>query len=140
MTRIIRIILLESYICIVKKILFLLALFILLKPVLPVIDYVVNYEYITKVLCVNKAKPKMKCNGKCHLMKELAKTSESETPISSNKKITSHEFEVLFFEEINSFKITSIYFDKKQIVNNNYSDLYSYLNSISIFRPPIFIS
>ena len=140
MTRIIRIILLESYICIVKKILFLLALFILLKPVLPVIDYVVNYEYITKVLCVNKAKPKLQCNGKCHLMKELAKTSESETPISSNKKITSQEFEILFFEEINSFKITSIYFDKKQIVNNNYSDLYSYLNSISIFRPPIFIS
>jgi len=140
MTRIIRIILLEPYICIVKKILFLLALFMLLKPVLPVIDYVVNYEYITKVLCVNKAKPKMKCNGKCHLMKELAKTSESETPISSNKKITSQEFEILFFEEINSFKITSIYFDKKQIVNNNYSDLYSYLNSISIFRPPIFIS
>lgn len=140
MTRIIRIILLESYICIVKKILFLLALFMLLKPILPVIDYVVNYEYITKVLCINKAKPKLQCNGKCHLMKELAKASENEKPISSNKKIATQEFEILFFEEINSFKIASIYFDKKQIVNNNYSDLYSYLNSISIFRPPIFIS
>jgi hypothetical protein len=46
----------------------------------------------------------------------------------------------LFFEEIKSFKITSIYFDKKQIANNNYSDLYYYLNSDSVFRPPIFIS
>ena len=123
-----------------KKILFLLALIMLLKPVLPVIDYVVNYEYISKVLCINKAKPKLQCNGKCHLMKELAKTSESEKPISSNKKIASQELEVLFFEEINSFKITSIFFDKKQIVNNNYSDLYYYLNSDSVFRPPIFIS
>lgn len=112
----------------------------LLKPVLPVIDYVVNYEYITKVLCVNKAKPKLQCNGKCHLMKELAKTSESQTPISSNKKIASHELEVLFFEEIKSFNIRYIYFDKNQFLSTNYSDLYSYLNSDSVFRPPIFIS
>jgi hypothetical protein len=128
------------YICKVKKILFLLALIMSLKPVLPVIDYVVNYDYISKVLCINKAKPKLQCNGKCHLMKELAKTSESETPISSNKKIASHELEVLFFEEIKSFKITSIYFDKNQLLNSNYSELYSYLNSDSVFRPPIFIS
>ena len=123
-----------------KKIVFLLALFILVKPVLPVLDYVVNYEYISKELCVNKAKPKMKCNGKCHLMKELAKASENETPISSNKKTASHELEVLFFEEIKSFKIASIYFEDRQKANNNYSDLYFYLNSDSVFRPPIFIS
>lgn len=123
-----------------KKILFLLALIMLLKPVLPVLDYVVNYEYISKVLCVNKAKPKLQCNGKCHLMKELAKTSESETPISSNKKIASHELEVLFFEEIESFKIISIYLDDKQKINSNYSNFYSYLNSILVFRPPTFIS
>lgn len=129
-----------SYICTVKNILFLLTLIMLLKPVFPVIDYVVNYEYISKVLCVNKAKPKLQCNGKCHLMKELAKKSESEIPISSNKKIASQELEILFFEEIKSFKIPSIYFDKKQIVNSYYSKFYSYLNSVFVFRPPIFIS
>ena len=128
------------YICIVKKIVFLLALFILVKPVLPVIDYIVNYEYISKVLCVNKAKPKMKCNGKCHLMKELAKASENEKPISSDKKIVSQELEVLFFEEIESFIIAPIYFEERQKENNNYSDLYFYLNSPSFFRPPSFIS
>jgi len=82
----------------------------------------------------------MKCNGKCHLMKELAKTSESETPISSNKKITSQELEVLFFEKINFIQITSIYFDEKQQLNANYSNTYSYLDSVSVFRPPVFIS
>ena len=123
-----------------KKILVLLALFMLLKPVIPVLEYVVNYEYISKVLCVNKAKPKIKCNGKCHLMKELAKTSESQTPISSNKKIATQELEVLFFEEIKSFKITSFYSDNNQKIKSNYSNLYCYLNSVSVFRPPIFIS
>jgi hypothetical protein len=46
----------------------------------------------------------------------------------------------LFFEEIKSFKIPSVYFEKKQIVNSYYSDFYSYSNSASVFRPPIFIS
>jgi hypothetical protein len=59
---------------------------IILKPVFPVVAYVTNYNYITKVLCINKSKPKLQCNGKCHLMKELAKASESEKPIHSDKK------------------------------------------------------
>jgi hypothetical protein len=124
----------------VKKLVFLLALFILLKPILPVVDYIVNYEYITKVLCVNKDKPKMHCNGKCHLMKELAKASESEKPISSDKKSTTQESELLFFEKINSFKLSSIYFEDKHQLYTSNSDLYFYLNSDSVFRPPIFIS
>ena len=123
-----------------KKIVFLLALFMLLKPVLPVIDYIVNYEYISKVLCVNKAKPKLQCNGKCHLMKQLAKTSESEGPISSDKKMVPQQFEVLFLEEIKSFTITSIYFYESQKTSSNYSNLYFRLNSASVFHPPTFIS
>lgn len=112
----------------------------LLKPVLPVVEYVVNYEYITKVLCVNKDKPKMQCNGKCHLMKELAKASENEKPISSDKKNISQEFEVLFFEELKAYMITPICFHNNKKVENNYSNLYFHLKSASLFHPPIFIS
>lgn len=111
----------------------------LLKPVLPVLEYVVNYEYISKVLCVNKDKPKMKCNGKCHLMQELAKSSESEKPIS-DKKITIQEFEILFFQEINSFKTQYVFYQDSKQTNYKYSNLYSYLNSSSAFHPPTFIS
>jgi len=110
----------------------------LLKPILPVLDYIVNYEYISKVLCVNKSKPKLQCNGKCHLMKELAKASENEVPISSDKKITSQQFEVLFLEEIKSFKIISIFFYNKQKIYSSYSNLYFYLNCASVFHPPTF--
>ena len=67
------------------------------KSLLPVVEYVVNYEYISKVLCVNKAKPELQCNGKCHLMKELAKASENEKPIT-DKRIVVKEVEVLFFQ------------------------------------------
>lgn len=119
---------------------FLLALFILLKPILPVIEYAANYEYISKVLCENKNKPKMHCNGKCHLMKELAKASENEKPISSDKKIASQESEVLFLEEIKSLKIVAVYFYEKKKINSKYSNNYVYLNTTSVFHPPTLIS
>jgi hypothetical protein len=112
----------------------------LLKPGLPVLDYVVNYEYISKVLCINKATPKLQCNGKCHLMKELAKSSDNETPISSGKKMNSQQFEILFLEEIKSFEVTHFYWFETQKINNNYSNLYFLLNGFSVFHPPAFIS
>ncbi|MNF25778.1 hypothetical protein D3C85_398330 [compost metagenome] len=112
----------------------------LVKPVLPVLEYVVNYEYISKVLCINKDKPKMHCNGKCHLMKELAKASDAEKPLSSDKKVVSPIFEILFFEEIKSIKITPICLGTKEKINQSYFNLYSHLNSGSVFHPPTFIS
>ena len=123
-----------------KKAVLILALLILLKPIFPVIDYVVNYDYISKVLCVNKEKPTLHCNGKCHLMKELAKNSESENPISTNKKIASQETTVVFCEEIKTFIITPIYFQKTKKANSNYSNLYSYKITNAVFRPPTVIS
>ena len=54
-------------------------------------------------------------------MKELAKSSENEAPNSSDKKITSQQFEVLFFEEIKSFKIAAVYFFGTKKANSNYS-------------------
>ena len=116
-----------------------MSLLILAKPVLPLVEYVANYDYISKVLCVNKAQPAMHCNGKCHLMKELAKASENEKPIS-DKKLVVHESETLFFQEIREC-FTAVWFTDAQPGNSNhYHNLYAYLNSTSAFHPPTFIS
>lgn len=112
----------------------------LLKPIFPVLDYIVNYEYISKVLCENKDKLMMHCNGKCHLMKELAKANESEKPISSDKKNASQENEVLFFQEIKLFQILEVCFQNSMKVNASYSNLYFYLNTNPVFHPPTSIS
>jgi len=53
-----------------------------------VADFLLNEEYIAKVLCVNKDKPAMKCNGKCHLAKQLQKQDNTE---NSNKNIPVRE-------------------------------------------------
>lgn len=53
--------------------LFFLVLYVLamLRPVLPVFEYVVNQDYISEYLCINKDKPMMNCDGKCYLSKML---------------------------------------------------------------------
>ncbi|OWP77135.1 hypothetical protein BWK62_01875 [Flavobacterium oreochromis] len=104
---------------------------------MPVIDYVVNYDYITKVLCVNKDKPILKCNGKCHLMKELAKASESEKPVPDKKNVFLEQYEILFIQAIFEFEsVKRIY---KQIHPfDNYMNLYQLLDKRFILKPPIF--
>ena len=119
---------------------FLLALTMFLKPIVPVVEYVVNYDYISKVLCENKEKPELKCNGKCHLMKEMAKQAESEKPISTDKKNTSNqETEVLFFTKLDSFNLAISFGRNKSTININYLENYNFLNSVFIFHPPIFV-
>ena len=46
---------------------------------LVVLDYRVHKERITELFCVNKDKPALHCNGKCHLVKQLRKASDSES-------------------------------------------------------------
>ena len=124
-----------------KKILIIVILSIFLKPILPVIDYIVNYDYISNVLCENKAKPQLKCNGKCHLMKELAKASENEKPINSDKKDNSkHEIELLYCNELSEINFRQIYFHNKTSVGDNYANLYFHTVGCSVFHPPTFIS
>ena len=108
------------------------------KPILPVVEYGMNYEYIAKVLRVNKSIPLLHCNGKCHLMKELAKASDKENPIS-DKKIVTQTNEILFFKEIESFQFNSFFKSISSVLNTKYTNLYFHLNVNALFRPPIFI-
>lgn len=123
-----------------KKLIFILVLALFLKPVFPVLEYAINYDYISKVLCVNKEKPALHCNGKCHLMKELAKASETEKPNSTNKKPNVNLLNDLFVEDIESFTVGSVYSQNKFAINWNYSNLYSHLSGCSVFHPPTIIS
>jgi len=45
----------------------------MVKPLLPIIEYHANYDYIANVLCENRDRPYLDCNGKCYLEKQLKK-------------------------------------------------------------------
>lgn len=53
------------------------------------LDYQVHKERITQLFCVNKARPNLRCNGKCHLMKQLRQASDAggKAPVSGFAKI-----------------------------------------------------
>ena len=56
-------------------------------------NYQINKDAITKIFCINKDKPKMQCNGKCHLKKELEKeTKKDELPTNPVKEKSEFQF------------------------------------------------
>lgn len=55
--------------------------------------YLVNIDYISEVLCINKDKPEMCCRGKCHLKDKLDQQNDTERKTPVNIKQTS---EILF--------------------------------------------
>lgn len=46
---------------------------------IPYLNYCINYKYISTVLCENKNKPQMHCNGKCHLKKTIKTAAEEDS-------------------------------------------------------------
>ena len=80
----------------------------LAKPFWPVVDYVVNYDYIVNTLCENKDKPEMHCNGKCHLSKELAKEAGDDDKNPFSGKTSKTEIpQIIISENISEFLFVS---------------------------------
>lgn len=98
------------------------------------VSFKANQDFIAKVLCINKDKPEMKCNGKCHLAKELNKMENKEegSPITVTNKIEINLFIVncrsLKFEKLIGFCQKESSFDIEQ-------DYYPPLLA-GIFHPP----
>lgn len=63
-----------------KKLLVLTVLFAqmtwLMRPLLPYVEYGLNYEYISEVLCINQEAPELACDGKCYLREKIQQTAE----------------------------------------------------------------
>ncbi|HKC67364.1 MAG TPA: hypothetical protein VKG26_03990 [Bacteroidia bacterium] len=110
---------------------------VLLKPLFPFIDYAINKEYIAKNLCENRNKPKLNCNGKCHLMKQLKKSSADVPSDGNTTKGSSNQ-------EENCVHVASLFSFNTELVNSQPNNSYirtfkstlpsNYLKDI--FHPP----
>ena len=96
------------------------------------LNYSINKEFIAKNLCENRSEPKMHCNGKCHLKKELQKEEKKDqSPFSSVKE----KMEVQLFNsecKVIAPLLCFVPLNFSEFQNENYSSL----NSGSIFHPP----
>lgn len=65
-----------------------------LGPELLVVNYELNTAQITARYCVNKARPMLHCNGKCHLMQQLRRAEGGDRKAPSSW-VAKNKFEVL---------------------------------------------
>jgi hypothetical protein len=94
-------------------------------------EYFLNKGYIATVLCINKEKPKMRCNGKCYLAKKLQEErQEQQAPTSKKEK-----FEVQPYFLPKQLAFSAFHYFSKTVypqTDKDYSSAYSH----SVFRPP----
>ena len=96
-------------------------------------SYEINKLEIIEKFCINKDKPDLKCDGKCHLKATLDKVDEDNN--MSNEAESSSQNQLLLFKvDFNSIKVTA--FTKGIKLISKYNNLYSYLTQASIFHPP----
>jgi len=121
---------------IVSYIFLLLYVIAMLRPMLPVIDYFVNYDYIAEQLCENRNKPILACNGKCYVAKEIEKTLPN-LPIDNKSRIPTIDFDKYPVTTLYSFKYVELSFNILQKQNGSISQNVKVENHIEyIFRPP----
>jgi hypothetical protein len=112
--------------------------YMVFRPLIPLAEYAVNYDYIANTLCVNKSKPELHCNGKCYLSKELAKAnSDSEsTPLNKIKNSGQKILDIYILPDITKVTIS----EKVPFFIGTflYRTDYSFLFLKHIFKPPVF--
>jgi len=104
------------------------------RSVLPLLDYAVNYDYISTQLCENQSEPDLRCNGKCYMKHEMAKSSENQST-----KIQKVEFLQLFLpygKFSDTRTSTSEFLQKRKFLvhhfNFTFQDFYP-----EFFHPPL---
>jgi len=100
---------------------------------MPVLEYMVDQDYIAEVLCINKEKKELNCKGKCYLMQQLKAQEDNSTP--NFPKISLEKYPIGFVS------IASIPLEKKQCFNSKkrrqyYQNSYSFLFQKNSFHPP----
>ncbi len=107
------------------------------QPVLPIFEYLLNQDYIAKVLCINKEEPEIQCNGKCYLMKQIKKKEDKKK--KSMPKIDMEKYSVFFFDFFNyTIKKSTSHLGIKSTFT--YQNTYSYLYSFIDDHPPNYYS
>ena len=94
-----------------------------------------NIDYIVETYCVNKEKPQLQCNGKCHLVKQIASTTDKDGNATLNSLAESF-FPVFYVDYIYDKNIKKSF--KKELRKNTLQEqLYSFSFEHIHFKPPI---
>jgi hypothetical protein len=107
-----------------------------MRPTFPLFQYIINYDYIAEVLCINKEKKVLQCNGKCQLTKEILKNESDGT--SEYPQLNFEKFPNLFLEKLAKFHFRHPFCLLRSIC---YGHLKRYRNNLQkpLLPPPQFV-
>ncbi|TDX84119.1 hypothetical protein [Epilithonimonas xixisoli] len=107
-----------------------------LRPLMPLMNYAVNYKFISKNLCENKKKPELLCNGKCYLKKEIAKSSTDQSKNDSRINISALA-DTFIINETFTFSSNDFILIENLKINSDFSTSYNFSLFSQIFHPPL---
>jgi len=108
----------------------------MLRPVIPLFEYVINQNYIAEFLCINKDNDNLNCNGKCYLIQKLNEQNEGKK--ENLPRIAMEEYPIGF---VDVFALT---LNKKNVLTPKnaflYFNNYHFLYGDNYFHPPNLIA
>mgnify|MGYP003636577740 FL=1 len=109
----------------------------LIKPLWPLAEYAVNYDYIVENLCENRDTPSLHCDGKCYLAKQLAKESEGsdKNPFEGKR----FNLEIQYISSFDPLLVLGSVNEYDSTVQNNYKGIQTLISSLyttDIAQPP----
>ncbi len=104
----------------------------MVRPIFPLMEYVVNEDYIAEFLCINKDKKELECHGKCYLMQRLQEQNEEKK--QNLPKIVMEEYPIGFVQLLHFPSKEFDQISKRALFD--YSNAYTYLFAPYNFRPP----
>jgi hypothetical protein len=99
-----------------------------------VADYFLRYDYYSKVLCINKDKPQMQCNGTCHLATDNQQDTSTDVPMT---EIEVFEFLAIPANQAERNEPIVLQSEKSRFARNQ--QLFPLGHVFKILRPPEFI-
>ncbi|MBK7433275.1 MAG: hypothetical protein IPI66_04735 [Chitinophagaceae bacterium] len=90
---------------VVSAILFMVFLFQTFSGSLIVFDYITNTASYARN-CINKARPKLHCNGKCQMMKKLQQEEKKDQQCPERKAETNE----LVFSSVSGFQLPELFY------------------------------
>ena len=106
------------------------------RPTVPFFNYIINFEYIAEVLCINKEKEPLQCNGSCQLTKEILDNESEGT--SEYPQPSCEKFPNLFLEKQTAYSYRLTSFSKQNVY---YTFFVRYKNKFQkpLLPPPQFV-
>ena len=120
-----------------KHLILFVAIIMLIKPLWPLAEYAVNYDYIVENLCENRDTPSLHCDGKCYLAKQLAKESEGsdKNPFEGKR----FNLEIQYISSFDPLLVLGSVNEYDNIVQNNYKGIQTLISGLyttDIAQPP----